>query len=62
MDIVLWSSSEMAGDIFPRSLVMAVWSVARMCARSISVRAFSMDTRQMLTLGLRVLDVEVEVG
>ena len=31
---------EMAGDVFLVSLVMAVWSVVRMCVRSSKARAF----------------------
>jgi len=42
------------------SLVMASWRVVKMCVRSSSARAFSLDTRYMLNLGVRVLGMGVE--
>jgi len=57
----LWD--EMAGNVFPVSLVMAVSSVVRMWDRSsITARAFSLDTKYTLSLKLRVVGVGLWVG
>jgi hypothetical protein len=40
-----WRLSEMGGNGFPRSLVMASRSIVRMCVRSSRARVLSFDTR-----------------
>ncbi len=52
----------MVGDFFPVSLVMIVWSVVRMCVMFSNASAFSLETRYTLSLGLRVVRVELWIG
>ena len=52
----------MVGAVLPVSLVMVVWSVARMCVLFSNASAFSFDTRYTLSLGLRVVGVELWIG
>ncbi len=63
---MLWvflAEVERDGEGFiPVSLVMAVWSVVKVCVRSSRARAFSLDTRQTVSLGLRAVGVGVWVG
>ena len=58
----LWRLSEIGGDGFPRSLIMASRRRRRMRGRSSNVRDFSLKTIYMLSLGLRLLGMGVEAG